>query len=162
MSVNIRIDVQSKKTDLALEALGVKLEPSSLAMFLRTKVDPFLTKRVTERFRNEGDDAVGMWSPLSRTTEDIRASMGYGRAHPINHRTGELERYVRGTKGTTGVFGDSAVLTRGGNPSGVIGTKFKTAQRGKSKPKTPARPVLALGATDLAYTLAALFNYVED
>lgn len=162
MSVSLNITIQSERVDRALLALGLKLEPQNLAMFMRTTVDPFLTKRIEQRFRNEGDDAVGKWSPLSRTTEDIRASMGYGRAHPINHRTGELERYVRGTKGTTGVFGDGAVLVRGGPTSGSAGEKFKTAQKGKAKPKTPPRPVLALGATDLAFTLAALFNYVED
>lgn len=145
-----------------LDHLETKLNPVGMATFLGQVIDPYLHSRAEGRFLSEGDDAVGKWVPLSHATQAIRAQQGYGSAHPINHRTGELEDYITGTPGAAHPHALGATLTFPGNPpKGELKTKVETAQRGKTSPQTPPRPVLAVNEKDLAFTLGALAAYIK-
>jgi hypothetical protein len=145
--------------------LDAKLGPQGLTAFLSLTVFPYLTKRAKQRFQGEGDDVVGKWTPLAPTTEVIRQAMGYGGAHPINVRTGELERYI-----TQGSVQASVQASPAGAflqhpaspPQGKLKSKLKTAQQGDPKfgRGVPPRPVLGMNEADLGFVMAELAFYV--
>lgn len=150
-----------------IDHLDQKLGPQGLTAFLSMTVYPYLLNRAKERFQDEGDDAVGKWAPLAPATEVIRQSMGFGGAHPINVRTGELERYI--TQGSVSssvqASGLGAFLQHPANPpSGKkLKSKLKTAQQGDPAfgRGVPARPVLGMNETDLGFIMAAMAFYVS-
>jgi hypothetical protein len=92
--------------------------------------------------------------------------MGYGAAHPINHRTGELERYITQEDGRVVAHGFGATLTLPGNKaSGELKDKFIHAQAGgisENGRPYPARPVLAMDEADLMFVLTALATHVRQ
>lgn len=137
--------------------LETKLSPPSLGVFLAAKVDPFLRVRSGQRFAGEGDDVVGQWLPLTAATQGIRQQMGYGAAHPINRRTGQLEDYIRNAPSNLTVHPAGANLTYPGTPAtGDTLDKLQTAQQGSPFPATPPRPVLGVNERDLAAVLTML------
>jgi len=150
-----------------LHVLDTALNPVAIGAFLGGVVGPFLEGRARSRFANEGDDAVGKWAPLQQTTVDIRESQGYGGAHPINHRTGELEEFITGSGNYTTVHPWGATLQfPGASPIGEMEEKVRTAQMGKSAQykggsDTVPRPVLGLSETDLVYVMSALALHIK-
>lgn len=145
-----------------LTRMDTLLSPPAIAGFLGAKVDPYLRGRARSRFRAEGDDVTGAWVPLASATREIRAQMGYGAEHPINRRTGQLEEYIAGSPNQINIHALGATLTLPGQPPvGEIKSKVETAQKGKSYPRTPARPVLGMNEKDLAYVLTALAFHVK-
>lgn len=145
-----------------LHAVDTALNPVAIAGFLGAEVDPYLRGRARDRFAQEGDDAVGGWAPLREATQDIRAQMGYGPAHPINVRTGELERYITGSPNRITVAPWGAALNFPGNPpAGELHDKLLIAQIGGGERNTVPRPVLGLSETDLAWVLTALAFHVQ-
>jgi len=133
-----------------------------LATFLGGVIGPYLQERAKRRFRMEGDDASGPWMPLSETTHAFREAQGYSPDHPINHRTGRLERYVTGTSAGVFITGNTATLRFPKNPPrGETAAKLKTAQEGKARPLTPARPVLAVNEADMIFAGTALAQYIR-
>lgn len=167
MTQGIAISVVGDATGVErmLLALDTALNPVAIAGFLGAVVDPYIRETAEERFRSEGDQASGQWAPLAQATQDIRAQMGYGAAHPINRREGELEEYVTQTTGNVRIhpFGAS-IMYPPNYPGGELGDKLTHAQRGgvsaSGKP-FPARPVYALGTQDLTFILIALANHVK-
>lgn len=153
--------------DLGVQAMLLRLnralEPTGVGGFLSTSVDPWLRQRSSDRFANEGDDAVGQWLPLGQATQEIRASLGYGAAHPINRRTGELENYIVHTESRVEMNTGGATLTYpGADTSGELENKVRTAQSGKQgNPYTPPRPVLGLSSRDLEFVLTDLGNHIR-
>lgn len=150
----------------ALEVLDSALNPIGIASFLGAVVDPYLRGRAKERFTVEGDDVTGAWVPLSTATQTIRASEGYGAAHPINRRTGELERYITQSDNQIQIMPTiGAELTLPGSaPIGKLEDKVKVAQQGDpsfGRSGTPARPVLGMNEQDLAFVLLALAVHVK-
>jgi len=141
--------------------LDTALNPGAIAGFLTESTDPYLRGRAKARFDNEGDDVVGQWLPLSPDTEDIRQNMGYSPAHPINVRSGALERYIVDSPNSMFVDpANGATLTLPGNePTGSLLTKVTTAQQGKDYPETLPRPVLGMNEKDLTYILATLSGF---
>lgn len=164
---NSGIDVQiigdSSGVQAMLNHLDTALNPVAIAGFLGATVDPYLRSRMKDRFAGEGDDVVGKWIPLAQTTQDIRQQQGYGAAHPINRRTGDLENYIVGSPNAISIHGLGATLTMPGNrPTGELKKKVETAQRGKAnRPVTPPRPVLGMNEKDLAFVLTALAFHVK-
>lgn len=148
-----------------LEALDTAINPVAIAGFLGGVVDPYLRKTADARFASEGDSASGQWAPLAQATQDIRAQMGYGSAHPINQRTGDLERYVTQTEGGVNIHPFGATLTLPpNNPGGEMADKLAAAQMGGVGPSGkpfPARPVYAMDSQDLAFVLLALAQHIE-
>lgn len=145
------------RIDSSLSAVG-------LAAFLHGAVGPWVKERASDRFASEGDDVSGQWAPLSSATVEIREKAGFGGDHPINKRTGELEAYI--TQGQIGVVASPGlgVLKYPDNPprTKAIREKMKTAQQGRTRPSTVARPVLGLNERDLAQVLTMLAFHVRN
>ena len=148
-----------------LAHLDSALSPSVMATFLGVKVGTYLKQRASQRFGNEGDDAVGPWAPLEQSTQLIRASGPWqvGPGSPINKRTGELESYITGSEILAWGTPLGAVVKYPAKvPSSKgIREKMRTAQAGRAKPKTVPRPVLGMNERDLAYVLASLAFHVK-
>lgn len=143
--------------------LEMALSPPGLGQFLATRAEPYLRKRASERFRAEGDDVVGEWLPLTRYTQDVRASQGYGAAHPINRRTGRLEDYITHSPASITMHSSGASLKYPGTkPTGELKDKVRTAQMGKPYPKTPPRPVLGMNHRDLEAVLLGLAMHIKE
>lgn len=138
-----------------------------MSKFLDQEVDPYLRARAAHRFASEGDAASGKWAPLAPSTVAIRRSEGYPGEHPINRRTGDLERWITGVDGrvTPGESGGdiSYLVLPGGNPYGEIGEKIMAAQTGNapSGKRQPRRPVLAMDNSDLQVVLLMMGNFFE-
>jgi hypothetical protein len=160
--IDIQIVGDSAGVQAMLTRLESKLMPPNIGAFLHVTVDPYLQKRASARFANEGDDVVGAWAPLQAATEGIRSSQGYGAAHPINRRTGILENYIVNAGGDVNVNPAGATLTFPGAPaSGELADKVQTAQIGRANPDTVARPVLGLNDNDLLAVLTATALYIQ-
>ena len=146
-----------------LNQIDSAMSPVGLAAFLHGSVQPWLIERAKSRFANEGDEVVGKWLPLSEATVSIRESSGFEGSHPINRRTGELEAYITGS-GVDVVAAPGVATLRfpGRNtPTKAVREKMSTAQRGRSNPKTPPRPVLGLGEKDLATVMTTLAFHIK-
>lgn len=160
-SVRIIIDVDSENVEQMLARTTLALSTVGMYAFLHGVVTPWLKKRAEDRFAAEGDDVSGMWAPLEAYTQQVRSAGGYGAEHPINRRTGELERYITQGGGDVISAGGFSQLTFPGDaPTGREATKVATAQIGATYPSTPARPVLGVNEVDLSFVLAALATHV--
>lgn len=145
------------------------LNPAAIVGFLTGAVVPYLQKRGKARFEGEGDDVVGKWLPLTTGTQNIRESLGFPGAHPINRRTGELEEYIVGSSGMPTVMpGFGAGLEWPGTPpGGELAAKVATAQGGASAAEnalndTPARPVLGINEQDMGAVIVMLTLFLMD
>lgn len=147
-----------------ITSLERMLSGPSLLAFMKAQVEPYLIKRARLRFANEGDEVVGAWAPLTAATQRYRSDQGFGADHPINIRTGELFGFItRGANEFTSNPKSATIFMPGRGGGAYLRQKVRTAQQGKpSNPKTPARPVLALGANDLIHTLERLALYITE
>lgn len=137
------------------------LEPTQMGGWLRGVVGPYIRGRASARFASEGDDVTGGWLPLALVTQQIRARDGYGPAHPINRRSGELENYIVSSPDDINVHSEGATLTYpGAAPSGELADKVRVAQQGSQWPSTPPRPVLGVNERDLEFVLGSLANHI--
>lgn len=151
-SARIEYFVQDGDVEKLLKTLDSRLNPLGIRTFLEGGVKNYIQERGKARFDSEGDEVSGPWLPLAPATQQIRSSQGYGAAHPINVRTGALERYIVGSPAatTTDPLG-ATMIYPGMKASGELGKKMERAQVGEGR--TPARPVLGLDETDLANVL---------
>lgn len=149
--IDIDVSVDGREADLLMRAIESTLMGSTLMDYLQDFMAPYMRRRAAERFAAEGDEASGTWQPLKDATVEIREKAGFPGEHPINKRTGELEAFMtRGNIDYT-IQGNAASMFFPGRTSGELAEKVKTAQRGKEKPATVARPVAAVSAVDMAY-----------
>lgn len=164
-SMDIEILGDNSGVQKMLRAFDTALNPVAIAGFLGAVIDPYVQERAENRFRNEGDDVVGKWTPLSPATEAIRSSQGYGGAHPINKRTGELERYIT-SRGFVTPHPFGATLDAPGKSPGnrELRNKVKVAQQGDPSfgRGVPARPVMGLNWNDMGFILSALAFHVKS
>jgi len=159
--VDIILKGDARQVHRMLEHLGTSLAPPAVGTWLGMTVDPWIRQRARERFRREGDDVTGPWAPLKMATQQIRSQQGYGSAHPINRRTGRLEAYITGGPNRITIHSLGATLYLPGNPPfGELKTKVETAQFGKVKPSTVARPVMGMNERDLLAVLTDLSLYL--
>lgn len=162
-SPTIYIDVNARRVDALLLRLDTAMSPLGIAQYMKVAVDPWIRRRVKERFDAEGDDAVGRWLPLSPETRIIRAAKGFQPDGPINVRTGELERFI--TQGAveriTPTSSGATYVYPGLGFGGELRTKYDTAQAGKKSPRTPPRPVVGIGERDLAHVLSSLSMWIQ-
>jgi hypothetical protein len=156
-------------TQVARMLLGLETatNPVAIAGFLGSTVDPYLRGRGRRRFSEEGDDVTGKWVPLSPATQAIRADLGYGADHPINVRTGELERYINDSPNQLSAHPWGASLTLPGNPpTGDLADKVMTAQQGSTSSTSgrpiPPRPVLGMNQKDTMAVLLLLYGYIKN
>jgi len=163
--IDIIIVGDTRGVEEMLAWLDTSLSGPGLVAFLNGKVGPWLHERAEARFRNEGDDVTGPWAPLKPATQRIRASKGFPPAHPINIRTGEMERYILGGTFQAAIPGQGgAVLSFPGSGQGgskELREKMRTAQQGKTQPNTVARPVLGMNEKDLEFVLFELASHIQ-
>lgn len=158
VSSNFDIKVDDKITLENLKRLSDKFNSLDLESWMKGELLAYLHTRASNRFSSEGDDAVGRWLPLSTATQAIRAGAGFGPAHPINVRTGDLKSFMMGDPGQFAMNSSYAELKYPGSPSTqALQEKLSTAQTGRGNPATPKRPVVGLGPTDIA-EIDALFS----
>lgn len=145
----IEFDLDDRQVIAQFLQLRDRLSDRGLANFLEDHVDPYLKQRTQNRFAAEGDDAVGMWVPLSPGTVIIRQSLGYGGAHPINIRTHDMVNYIlHSTPDVSSIVDGMEINFPARGAPTPIQEKIETAQQGKPLPLTPPRPVVALSSTD--------------
>jgi hypothetical protein len=160
--------LQDHDVEQSLDRLMLLLSQDGLWGFLAYTMQPYLQKRAKERFRMEGDDVTGPWAPLKPSTVAIRENGPWqvGGDHPINRRTGELERWVTkgGQKSDIWPSDTGATLSfpsrRGKNAD--IRAKMQTAQLGRTHPSTVPRPVIGVNETDMIFFQTALTLAVEE
>lgn len=159
--VDIETDAASAVAVLA--HLTMKLSPAGLHTFLDTMVDPFIRARVDQRFASEGDDVVGAWHPLTVATQMIRAAKGYPSAHPINQRSHKMHSFLVNTQSDVKPTGIGATLTHPPpTGDGLMNQKIQTAQAGKSRPRTPPRPVIGVNENDMLFITSELALYLSE
>lgn len=152
-----------------LKHLDTAMNPLAIAEFLGIKIGPYLQERAKQRFKHEGDDVVGSWAPLKPATQDIRRlgreSQGWdvGDAHPINQRTHKLERYITGNAGSVNAHSLGATLTFPKKSAAKgLRDKMSTAQMGRNRPPTVARPVLGMNEADLLFVITQLAFHIKE
>lgn len=163
-TVSVSLTGDSREVDRLVSRMEFLLGPAGMTAFLVGQVTPYLKARARNRFASEGDEMSGPWAALSPTTARIRSALGYPPDHPINHRSGALERWVTGSTPTVLVSPVVSVLTYPGNPpTGKLREKVVTAQTGMSSraKNTVPRPVLGLDGADYVAILAMLALSVE-
>lgn len=164
MTVIFESEWDARGTRLQFDRMEEKLSPNVMESLLSLKVHPYLLGRAKRRFSNQGDDAVGTWKPLRESTKAIRKSKGFAEG-PINVRTGSMmEALTRGTgipdvkqvgAGTVLLFPGASAL------DALQKKKFEVAQKGLKSPRTPPRPILALGESDYAFIIKAIDSHLE-
>lgn len=154
-----------QSVQLMLERLDTALSPIGMALWMGAVVGPWLRERAQGRFAEEGDDVTGKWKPLAPATQQIRSAGEWpvGPAHPINKRTSELENYITGSDATVVSHTMGSSLTYPGKQTRKksVVEKVRTAQKGKTNPRTPARPVLGMNERDLTFVLSSLAFHVK-
>lgn len=162
-SFDINIVVDDKDVLGAIEKTLGAVSPISLEAFLREEAVLWLQDRAQDRFSSEGDDASGKWKPLSWSTNNQRIALGFPPVTPINVRTGILENWLIHNEGQYRPTVSGASMSWPGPVTdGELGTKFAAAQKGKSSPPTPARPVVAANEFDLEMLLNGVVQWVTD
>lgn len=163
---DFEIDLGSTYT--LLNGVLYATSPAGLGNFLMRSMLPHLRRRAHDRFASEGDSASGTWAPLAASTQRIRESgiktgewSGITPAHPINRRTGELERYITSGIGTLATTATQSTLAypQATHPA-HLQKKIQRAQQGDSR--TKARPVLAVDQADLSFAVSKLFVYIQS
>lgn len=164
-TIAVQAFVTHNDADDMLRAIDKALEPVSMSAFLRSQMLPELRRRARARFGNEGDEASGPWAELRPATVDIREAMGYPGEHPINRRSGALERWVTGADAAVAGYstgdGTGAQMTwPATEPTGTLGKKYRTAQKGRpnqreKSPTTVPRPVVAVNQADMNFFTTA-------
>jgi hypothetical protein len=142
-----------------LSEMSTATSAAALVEFLGGTADQILKARTRARFGSEGDSASGGWKPLAESTVIAREALGFGGAHPINQRTGELlKAMTEGSPLIAELAGEVFYRFPAEDPSGLLGEKLKMAQRGYRQ--TPARPVLAVDEADYQAIQEALFDTI--
>lgn len=165
MALGFQITIETDKSSAqgVIDELRDRLQAAGLEQFLEKVVEPFMKLRIENRFQSEGDDVTGKWQPLHVATQLIRASYGFPPDHPINVRTSQMKDFLVNTKSDIKASGADVTLTHPpptGNKS--LDEKIKAAQQGKSKPRTPARPVLGFNENDLLFVTSELAAYLVE
>ena len=146
-----------------LDHLDTCFSSAGLEVFMAQRIAPFFRQRAELRFVGEGDDTTGPWAPLAASTVAIRQGMGFPGEHPINIRTGDLYDYITKGRGTIvhEGAGDTALhFPQAEAPSAKLSKKLIGAQMGTTK--APARPVLAVGETDLMFFITQFMYYIQE
>lgn len=138
-----------------LNKLDAELQGPRVADFLRKEAQPWVRTRAYERFRTQGDAAVGgPWQQLLQSTISWRRfyikrdGLRIQEHKPINVRTGKLRAYVARSfdVAVTGPYKAELTQPSKRNTQAYNFTKLRKAQRGDFR--TVARPVIALDERD--------------
>jgi hypothetical protein len=161
VDADVEIFVDTEDVKEMLDRAFRAISDVSITAFLAGPTTQYLQERAGMRFQTEGDSSVGgPWDALKPATIEARKRQGYD-SGPINHRSGELERYITGANG---VVAANVLQWPGGDPgpgeSGHLETKVITAQSGKAHPETQPRPVIGVDMSDLVAVTSSLALYI--
>lgn len=157
-----------RSVEALLESMEEDLSGESLADFMGKEIFPYLRDQSLDRFETKGDETTGKWAPLSEASERWRRWDGVA-GDELNKRTGKLEDFIQQAIPGLLVGSDSAVLQY---PSGMpsdknTAQKYRLAQQGQAagvdkrrKPKTPPRPIVAVGVEELAVVQSRLERFI--
>lgn len=163
LGFQITIETDSKSAQGVVDELRDRLDAAGLSQFLEKVVEPFIKLRIENRFGSEGDDVTNAWQPLRVATQLIRASYGFPPDHPINVRTSQMKDFLVNSRSDIKASGaDVELIHPPPTGSRSLDDKIKTAQMGKSKPKTPPRPVLGFNENDLLFVTSELAAYLVE
>lgn len=164
--IDLQIDLDHKDALLVVWGVAQATSPHSLVTFLETYMEQRIQTRAQERFDKESALDIGKggsWEELKPSTVDYREAQGFPGQHPINRRTGELERYITQSDADTRMTATGATLRYpGSRATGELGKKVYVAQAGWRFPETPARPVLGWGASDLSFASWSLYRWILE
>jgi hypothetical protein len=158
------IDIDASSVFAVTGAIELAVSPVGLMMYLQNYANPYFADQIADRFGYGGDSASGPWLPLSDATVKIRHGLGFTDDFAINERTQELLTFVLYERDFD-YIADGASMDVPGRPyDTLLEKKLYTAQRGWTQGPdemipgafTPARPVLAVDANDMAALLWAL------
>lgn len=156
----VGVSLEDTTVEVMLADLALALSPESFAIFLREDVQRYFGDEAQARFTHEATRKSG-WAELSRLTQYQRAIQGYGPAHPINKRTGDLESYVTKSEGTIATAGFETSWTWPPATDPLTTEKFAVAQGGRKGGSTPARPVIEADTMDLEAVLLLLETHLR-
>lgn len=151
------ITVDTSDIDEAIAQYLTALSPPSIGAWLKGPMVEWLQLRMTERFDNEGDSAVGEWLDLAPKTQEIRAALGFPAEHPINERTGEMRSFLETNEGL--LWANGMVMSFPDRTPGDLRWALLGAQGALDH--QPARRVLAMDTTDMAQALVSLNEWIE-
>lgn len=115
MAAGTQVNVNKTVVDRMLRNMMQSTTPTAIAAYLSTVVHPRLARRARDRFRTEGDEAVGgEWTPLAQSTLEIKKALGYGRKK-INARTDLLRDSIVYSRPVLGHNGFGETLDFPGN-----------------------------------------------
>lgn len=157
----VDIDVDSRELDNLLYRVMIpRTSGASIRQFLTRRAWPFLKLRIVGRFQTEGDDVSGKWAELALNTKRIRGSRGFPTAHPINRRTGDMERFLTSSFSVAGGTTGNATLSIPGR-TGNLEMKHKLAVAQTGVDAHAARPVLALADIDRQAIEGDLWSWIN-
>jgi hypothetical protein len=142
-----------------LEAMLDTMSGPKLSEFLGTDIYPYLRQHALDQFDDNGD---GEWAPLQTTTLRVKRFYGHG-GEPTNKRFGKLYEYIEGAAPLVYVTDEGAAVLQypGDMPDDkVTAKKYRAAQQGQTKPKTPARPIVKSNAEDLLFVQTRLEQFI--
>lgn len=149
--------VDSAAADAALERVAIATSAPSFIAFLAGDVEPLFHAIAQQNFDDEGTRDSG-WDDLKDSTVARRELYGFPPAHPINHRTGDLESYVL----EPGIIADEGKwatwLWPGASRDYALDKKYRTAQLGMKG--TVPRPIVEVNEEDFATIQEALHDHV--
>lgn len=143
------------RVDALLARLNMRLGTGYLSGSLLA-VHQYILNKHEGMFAGERDPFGNKWAPLAPSTVAFRTYMGYGGAHPINVRTGELRESIVGQPPDILGHSDGMVELAFPNrkmPHSKLYMKYRQASGGG---RGPARRVIGLDEKDVAWILASL------
>ena len=163
------LDVDQTSVQQLLTMVNVALSPSSLTIFMKRDVQPFLADVMVDRFAYNGTGGVN-WAPLAESTLRIRQEMGQTDDDAINDRTGEMLQHLISNSEVTANANVTVLAVPGDQGDEVMRKKIQTAQHGNSEwnplfgevSHTPARPVLDINDEDRAAIVIMLQTHVMN
>lgn len=137
-----------------------RLSEVAISGHLGTTVKPYLSRQARKRFQVQGDEASGPWATLTTATNSWRASLGFNPIKPINVRTGHLREMITNSKPDVTTTPQMSVLSFPGNNILDRPDMFHRVQQAVGNRRGPARPVVAMDGTDIAWVLASMQKFV--
>lgn len=133
-----------------LDELETRLDPEVMGPTVGQMLDEVFSAQVADRFADEGDSSTGAWASLAPSTQRVREWLAGAHGYniwadtPINVRTGQMKAWATSSGAGAPAAGGWLYLYPGQAPTGPLEKKVNTAQNGTDKPRTPARPILAV------------------
>lgn len=157
-------EVDDEGVRQAFIQLDKAISPRSLITFMRTKVTPYFRSQFDASFTLEG--RTREWSSLSELwTVSEREEKGFGGAHPIQQRTGDLRSLVTGFHGETWVAAGEVYYQIPDNSE--LFEKYIGLQMGinpnplPGHDPIPARPMVEMVSSDVEMLLSMLSRHIN-